>query len=130
MVPWPQIVPLHSYMTREVLHRNGERLSTTNAHSSARPGSRSRSHDRARHRISVEFGTSVRVPKDLASRSKFRWADAIPETEWHTYQRAIQAVGEAHIPFLLGGGFALATFTGRWRDTKDIDFYILPTART
>jgi hypothetical protein len=25
---------------------------------------------------------------------------------------------------MLGGGFALAAFTGRWRDTKDIDFYI------
>ena len=30
---------------------------------------------------------------------------------------------------MLGGGFALATFTGRWRDTKDIDFYIRPQDR-
>src|SRR5690348_10536722 len=30
---------------------------------------------------------------------------------------------------MLGGGFALAAFTGRWRDTKDIDFYILPANR-
>jgi len=30
---------------------------------------------------------------------------------------------------LLGGGFALAAFTGRWRDTKDIDFYISPGDR-
>jgi hypothetical protein len=30
---------------------------------------------------------------------------------------------------MLGGGFALATFTGRWRDTKDIDFYIHPGDR-
>jgi hypothetical protein len=30
---------------------------------------------------------------------------------------------------MLGGGFALATFTGRWRDTKDIDFYIHPRDR-
>jgi hypothetical protein len=33
------------------------------------------------------------------------------------------------VPFLLGGGFALASFTGRWRDTKDIDFYIKPEHR-
>jgi hypothetical protein len=33
------------------------------------------------------------------------------------------------VPFLLGGGFALATFTGSWRDTKDIDFYIKPQDR-
>jgi hypothetical protein len=30
---------------------------------------------------------------------------------------------------MLGGGFALAAFTGRWRDTKDIDFYIYPEDR-
>ncbi len=30
---------------------------------------------------------------------------------------------------MLGGGFALAAFTGRWRDTKDIDFYIRPEDR-
>lgn len=30
---------------------------------------------------------------------------------------------------MLGGGFAGATFTGRWRDTKDIDFYIHPRDR-
>jgi hypothetical protein len=30
---------------------------------------------------------------------------------------------------MLGGGFALAAFTGRWRDTKDIDFYIKPEDR-
>jgi hypothetical protein len=26
---------------------------------------------------------------------------------------------------MLGGGFALAAYIGRWRDTKDIDFYIM-----
>lgn len=25
---------------------------------------------------------------------------------------------------MLGGGFAMASYTGRWRNTKDIDFYI------
>jgi hypothetical protein len=30
---------------------------------------------------------------------------------------------------MLGGGFALATFSGRWRDTKDIDFYVHPRER-
>ncbi len=39
------------------------------------------------------------------------------------------ALRRAHVRFMLGGGFALATFTGRWRDTKDIDFYIHPNDR-
>jgi len=60
---------------------------------------------------------------------QFRWADAISAAEWEIYRNAIHTVREAGIPFLLGGGFALATFTGRWRDTKDIDFYIRPQDR-
>jgi hypothetical protein len=60
---------------------------------------------------------------------QFRWAETISEGEWAIYRAAIQALREAGIPFLLGGGFALATFTGRWRDTKDIDFYINPNDR-
>jgi hypothetical protein len=60
---------------------------------------------------------------------QFRWAEAISKTEWAVYRSAIKALRAAEIPFLLGGGFALATFTGRWRDTKDIDFYILPEHR-
>jgi hypothetical protein len=41
----------------------------------------------------------------------------------------MRAVRNAGVPFLLGGGFALAAYTGRWRDTKDIDFYIYPRDR-
>src|SRR5438105_10001981 len=65
-----------------------------------------------------------------APRLQFRWAAAISSSEWATYRAAIDAVRGAGIPFLLGGGFALATFTGRWRDTKDIDFYVMPQARS
>ena len=106
-----------------------ERLSTVRNNSTARLGNRLRYRTRTRHRISVEFGPASRGCTNLSERSKFRWAGAISETEWRTYKRAIQAVRQAHVPFLLGGGFALATFTGRWRDTKDIDFYVNPNAR-
>jgi hypothetical protein len=49
--------------------------------------------------------------------------------DWRAYCRAINALRQEEIPFMLGGGFALATFTGRWRDTKDIDFYVHPRDR-
>jgi hypothetical protein len=62
-------------------------------------------------------------------RLQFRWASAISGDEWKIYREAIEAVRKARVPFLLGGGFALAAFTGRWRDTKDIDFYIAPKDR-
>src|SRR4051812_15770154 len=62
-------------------------------------------------------------------RLKFRWTQAMSAEDWEQYCRAIKALREANVPFMLGGGFALATFTGRWRDTKDIDFYIHPGDR-
>jgi len=62
-------------------------------------------------------------------RLQFRWAERISDQEWNVYRAAIEAIRGAGVPFLLGGGFALATFIGRWRDTKDIDFYIHPRDR-
>src|SRR5689334_6703815 len=59
----------------------------------------------------------------------FGWANAISEEEWDVYQSAIEVLRSTGVPFMLGGGFALATFAGRWRDTKDIDFYVLPKDR-
>ena len=60
---------------------------------------------------------------------QFRWAEAIAPEAWETYQAAIQAVRDTGVEFMLGGGFALATYAGRWRDTKDIDLYIRPHER-
>jgi hypothetical protein len=62
-------------------------------------------------------------------RLQFRWAAGIVPKEWALYRQAMEAVRKAGVRFLLGGGFALATFTGRWRDTKDIDLYIHPQDR-
>jgi hypothetical protein len=62
-------------------------------------------------------------------RLQFRWAETISPGEWAIYSTAIEAMRRSGVGFLLGGGFALAAFTGRWRDTKDIDFYIRPSDR-
>jgi len=62
-------------------------------------------------------------------RFKFRWTEGIPDREWVLYERAIRHLRSAKIPFLLGGGFAFAAYTGRWRDTKDIDLYVEPKDR-
>src|SRR6185503_8605235 len=63
--------------------------------------------------------------KILSPRLQFEWVEAVTEEQWATYRDAIQTLRAAGIRFLLGGGFALATYIGRWRDTKDIDFYIM-----
>ena len=60
---------------------------------------------------------------------QFSWAEAISAREWKIYRSAIRALRNEGIEFLVGGGFARAGFTGRWRDTKDIDFYIRPQDR-
>jgi hypothetical protein len=58
-----------------------------------------------------------------------RWAESLSPHTWSVYRRAIACLHESGIPFMLGGGFAFAAFTGRWRNTKDIDFYIHPDDR-
>jgi|GEM_PF-337614 hypothetical protein len=57
------------------------------------------------------------------------WPDIIPAGQWANYRLAIETARAEGIRFLLGGGFSLAIYTGRWRNTKDIDFYILPRDR-
>ncbi|HTL59944.1 MAG TPA: nucleotidyltransferase [Candidatus Limnocylindrales bacterium] len=58
-----------------------------------------------------------------------RWATAIPDSEWAAYARALKMMRAAGLDFMVGGGFAFAAYTGRWRDTKDIDLYVRPQDR-
>ncbi len=83
---------------------------------------RSSSLPRATRRSRIK---KPRAPLEL----QVGWAGTVPQLAWETYQSAIKVLQSEGIPFLLGGGFALATFVGRWRDTKDIDFYIHPQDR-
>jgi hypothetical protein len=74
----------------------------------------------------VGSGAGVRKAKKVLSpRLQFEWVNAVTDEQWATYREAIQALRRANVRFLLGGGFALATYIGRWRNTKDIDFYIM-----
>ncbi len=40
--------------------------------------------------------------------------------------RAIQVVRAAGVPFLVGGAYAFAHYTGIYRDTKDLDLFLMP----
>lgn len=57
------------------------------------------------------------------------WAALIPDDQWDVFQRGTKAIADAGVPALLGGAFALATYTGRWRNTKDIDTIVRPADR-
>lgn len=62
-------------------------------------------------------------------RRQLKWESRIPSHQWATYRSAIHGLRDANVKFLLGGGFAQAVFTGRLRNTKDMDFYIAPEER-
>src|SRR5262245_55802902 len=67
--------------------------------------------------------TLYRPPNEVA------WAHLIPEADWRLYHLVIEAAQARGLRFALGGGFAFSTYTHRWRNTKDIDLYILPADR-
>jgi len=54
------------------------------------------------------------------------WADRIPAERWSIYRSVMETAKARNIPFALGGAFATATHTERWRDTNDMDLYTLP----
>ncbi len=53
------------------------------------------------------------------------WAERLPEERWAIDQRVMVGARKRGIPFALGGAFATATHTQRWRDTNDMDLYTL-----
>jgi hypothetical protein len=57
------------------------------------------------------------------------WTTLIPDTQWEVYKEAIRAVRHSGAHFLLGGAFALAYYIGRCRNTKDLDFFVLPSEK-
>jgi hypothetical protein len=57
------------------------------------------------------------------------WSEHIPQGQWDVYQQVIEEASRREIPFALGGAFAVATCTGHWRNTKDLDVYVLPERR-
>lgn len=63
------------------------------------------------------------------SRSHAAWGELIPDDQWRVYRNVIHGLRRRGIPFALGGAFALAAYTARWRNTKDLDLYILPQDR-
>jgi hypothetical protein len=104
--PWSDLRP---DQLRSTLHRQG---------GTGRMGSKSRTSGvvegiRSRHR-------TVRHTA---------WTEQIPDEEWAIYQSAIEVLRSTGKRFMLAGAFSLACYTGRWRNTKDLDFYVLPQDR-
>ncbi len=45
--------------------------------------------------------------------------------QWELYRAVIADAKKAGISFAIGGGLAVGVYSGRWRETKDMDFYVL-----
>jgi hypothetical protein len=57
------------------------------------------------------------------------WPETISEEQWSVYQRVIAHSRSAGLRFAVGGGLAVGVYTNHWRESKDIDFYVLPKDR-
>ena len=50
----------------------------------------------------------------------------IPEEEREKYKRAIGALNQGGIPFVVTGAYAIYEYTGIYRETKDLDLFVEP----
>lgn len=98
--------------------------------------SKARRHTSPEHKLAHDHGGEFKSRRSDSHHCKLEvetkvlpWPDIIPVGQWYSYRSAIESAKTAGLSFLLGGGFALATYTGNWRNTKDIDFYIMPRDR-
>jgi len=57
------------------------------------------------------------------------WTDNIPDDQWEIYRQVLEELRALGLPYALGGAFGVATYTGFWRNTKDLDIYTLPENR-
>lgn len=50
----------------------------------------------------------------------------IPEEEREVYRRALQALNDANLPYVVAGAYAIYEHTGIYRQTKDLDLFVEP----
>src|SRR5262245_15222805 len=53
----------------------------------------------------------------------------VDEAQWGVYEKVMDGLAGAGVPFALAGAFGLAIYTGCHRNTKDLDLCVLPADR-
>lgn len=76
--------------------------------------------------IGVSSSVAAAVP---ATAPHAEWSALIPEEQWAVFAGGTQALSDAGVQFLLAGALALATYTGHWRNTKDVDVIVRDSDR-
>ena len=57
------------------------------------------------------------------------WSGLLSDEEWTLYRRVLKPMTAQGLLFAVGGGFAFSYHSRHWRNTKDLDLYILPQDR-
>ena len=70
-----------------------------------------------------------RAVQPVTMRESVDWGHRVPDQEWELYQLAMHSLRERGVPYAYGGGFAFGRYSHCFRDTKDLDLYILPEHR-
>jgi hypothetical protein len=75
----------------------------------------------------MQTGSPARKGLSKEERKSFTHGDFwIPEEEREKYKRAISALNEGGIPFIVTGAYAIYEYTGIYRETKDLDLFVEP----
>jgi hypothetical protein len=76
--------------------------------------------------------TSVRAPRRRPRLRLYPPDDiraVVPDDQWLVFLPALRAAQRLGIEFAIGGGLAVSFYTGYWRNSKDLDIYLLPADR-
>ena len=71
----------------------------------------------------------AKSPVAESARADAPWGRLIRPEQWTHFVAGTTAVESTGTPFLLAGALALASYTGHWRDTKDVDIIVRPRDR-
>jgi hypothetical protein len=66
---------------------------------------------------------------DERQRIQTRLWELIPPHDWALYRVVLEKALAQGLRFALGGGLAFSAYARRWRNTKDMDLYVLPDDR-
>jgi hypothetical protein len=54
------------------------------------------------------------------------WSEVVPTEQWDVFRPVLEAVNNGGPDYAVGGGLAFSAYTGRIRNTKDIDLFVCP----
>lgn len=71
-----------------------------------------------------EEKTKIATPGADPGTASTEWGKLITPDQWAMFMCGVDALERAKIPFILHGALGLAAYTGRWRNTKDVDVIV------